>query len=440
MMIDGRDDWEFGSEPATPPDNVIPFPRMRPSSKLAEAWKAELAQRNKQLQTRYEFVGPSSVVQDIVKQRSMPPMYWPGGWPGIGRRCRTYPGDMVGIVGSQGGGKTSFAIQIAIANTGQGIPVCWANLELPRHEVTCRMVGNLHGVHAMKIRDEWEPERIEHSTNALHDMWHFVDRIRDTDKQVAAMRACVEMCWQIYKVPPLLVVDHVGKLATNARDMRIGTLNALAALLDLTTDMLCYTVVLSQGSRGNQATLTGKVDVENATDALGVAAEARQFEEDCCNVVVLTLFKENDRMALDGQAHIGKARWTGGEGTEGVLFRKPGGQWEEQDHVPPTPSKVRAEQEKDKKDKSRAAPRTSAQARADLNAALQGDAAASRRIALMDALTRHGMLGMEMSQMRKIPGVGNKLAALHVALQELKAAGAAEPLPGNKWRAVSRIE
>lgn len=439
MMADGSDDWEFGSEPAPEPDNVIPFPRMRPSTKLAEMWRTELDVRNKRLQTKYEFVGPSAVVADMIRQRGMPPMTWPSGWPGITRRCRTYPGDMVGVVGSQGGGKTSFALQVAIANVGNGIPVCWANLELPKPEVNCRIVGNMHGVHAMEVRDQWSPERITHATDAVHDMWHYVDRFRDTDRQLEAIRQCVAMCWEIYKMAPLLVVDHIGKLAAQARDMRIGTLQALGDLLDITTDQLCYTMVLSQGSRGNQATLTGKVEVEAAPDALGMAAEARQFEEDCSNVIALSLFKENDKMVLDGHAHIGKARWTGGEGTEGVSFSKRGGRWGELDHVPPTPGKVRLEEAKDKKDKSRVSPRSAAQIRSDMNEALAGDAAASRRIAIMDALTRHGALGMLMSEIRKIPGAG-KLAALHQALQELKTAGAAEPIPGNKWRAVMRTE
>jgi KaiC/GvpD/RAD55 family RecA-like ATPase len=433
-----QDDEEFGA-PARPAD-VIPFPQIRANPKVTDAWSSAVVALNKKQATSYQFLNPLTVVDLVMQQRSLPPMFWPAAWPESGRRMRTYPGDMVGVVGSQGGGKTSYAIQICIANTAEGTPVIWAALELDPGQISVRIAANMHRVHAMVVRDSWPRARLDRAMVTVADLWHFIDRYRDAEKQIAAIRHAVGVCWEIYRRPPVVVVDHVGKLANDARDIQSGTRFALEALRELTVEGRCYTLALSQGSRANQATLTGKMDHASATDALGVAADSKSFEDDCANVVALALFKRDDATELDSHALIGKARWTGLEDKVGMRFWKAGGFWGELGYLPSSPTEIAQKHAAELKDKHRAGPAPSLpQVRADLNAARAGDAAAMRRSLILEALLRHGQLGMEIGQVRTIRGAGRG-PALQQALQELERAGSAERIPGNKWRAIARME
>lgn len=431
--------FEFGSPPEPPPDNLIPFPRMRANTRLREVWSQLVEKRNTKNGTHYKLVAAADAVQELIRLRGMPAFAWPPAWTEMIRRVRVYPRDMVGIVGSQGGGKTSLALQAAISSAGFGTPTVWANLELGQAEVLARGIGNLHATHAATVRDTWSEERIRHAAGVFTDMFHFVDRFKDPVQQIAAMREAVAVAWEIYRVPPLLVVDHIGKLFVNARDPNVGAAQALDALRELTEEMDCMTMPLSQGSRGNQAVLTGRQDVEAASDAMGVAASARAFEEDCSYVLALVLYKADDAMDLDGRMMITKARHTGLEGQVGWQFHKPGGVHREMYSLPATPSQVKAEIEKAKKDKHRVGPPPSpAQARLDLNASIAGDAAAMRRVKMLEAVTRHGMLGIELVELRKIHGVGRG-AVFHQSLQELQRAGSVERI-GTRVRVIARME
>jgi len=437
-VIDSEPEEDFVT--AQPPvTNVIQFPGVRPNRKLTDAWKARVEAGNQKTTTKLKLPSPIDVMDEVMRQRSMPAMSWPAAWPNLARRMRTYPGDMVGVVGSQGGGKTSFAIQVAVANAGDGIPTVWMAGELDAAQITTRIVANMHGVHAMAVRDHWPRERIEYALAHVSDMFHFVDRFRDREKQLDAIRRAVSYTWELYRIPPLLVVDHIGKLAGLSGDLRVGTLEALELLRELTVEMQCYTMPLSQGSRGSQAMLTGKTTPESATEAIGLAAESKSYEDDCANVIALALFKVDNAMRLDAHGMVGKARHTGEEGTEGMAFSKPGGQWFELDYLPATPGEVTAEVAKAKKDKHRAgAPPELPQARADLNAARSGNADAARRIALLEAIRRHGAMGMETKHVKDVRGVGRGTAPQQ-ALQDLERQGLIERI-NNRWRATPREE
>lgn len=436
-MIDDADMFDVAAEPAPAGGTVIPFPRLRPSTKLRERWTSELARGGAGLKA----LTPIDVVGQLVELRKMPRLHWPHGWPRLAERLVTYPGDMNGIVGSQGGGKTSFAIQVCVANAGHGIPTLWWPGELDPPQIVARIAGNMHHVHAMAVRDHWPEERLAHAMAAVTDMWHFVDRaLPDVDKQLAIMRQLVKVAWSVYQMPPLLVVDHVGKLANGARDLRVGTAHALEQLRALTVEEKCYTLALSQGSRANQAVLTGRKDVDNATDAGDVAAEARQFEEDACNVVALAIFKADDAEALDGHALITKARWSGKEGREGIRFSKPGGVWSELDYLPATPTQEKAAIEADKRDKHRTEPpRSPKEARADLNAERAAAAEVTTKTRLLAEITRYAAIGVLITEVRKAPGVGRS-TMFQRTLAELMDAGQVERVPGapTRVRAVAR--
>ena len=443
-MIEADDDppafLEGYEHTAVPPDRgaIIPFPRMRPNSKVAERWAAEAAQ----ISAHKAFVSPMKATASVIRRRSLPRMAIPSAMPNLARRVVTYAGDMLGIIGSQGGGKTSIAIQIALANVAEGIPVLWAPLELDPGQVVTRIAGNLHHVHAAYVRDHWHEKQLTHVMASLEDMWMFVDRFAEPELQIGEIALMIDIAWRIYNVPPLVVVDHLGKL-TIGREPRAATAWALEQLRAMTVAKQCFTLALSQGSRANQGKLTGRHEIESATDTLDTAAEARQFEEDCANVLAMSIFKVDTSLdetvggELDGHALVGKARNTGLEGREGMRFHKAGGWWEELAYVPATPIEIKAQVEKAKRDKARLEPMSATTARAELNAERAGDAAALRRRFILEALTRHGAMGLDISQIRKIPGAGRG-ALTHQALQELERQGSIERTTPTHWRFIPR--
>lgn len=434
-FLDGYED----TAPARDLGAIIPFPRMRPNTKVAERWAAEAAR----ISASKIFTSPMAATQSIIRRRALPRMAMPSSMPNLARRVVTYAGDMLGLIGSQGGGKTSKAIQIALANAADGIPVLWAPLELDPGQVITRIAGNLHRVHANYVRDHWHEKQLAHVMASLEDLWRFVERYPEPEMQIAEIALMVDIAWRIYNVPPLVIVDHIGKL-TVGREPRGATAWALEQLRALTVAKQCFTIVISQGSRANQGKLTGRTEIESATEALDTAAEARQFEEDCANVIAMAIFKVDTALdasvggELDGHALVAKARNTGLEGREGVRFHKAGGWIEELPYVPATPLEIRAQVERAKKDKTRIEPVTPASAREDLNATRADDAAGRRRAAIREALARHGALGMPIQQIRQIPGAGRG-PLVNQALQELERQGLCERLSHNQhWRIIPR--
>jgi KaiC/GvpD/RAD55 family RecA-like ATPase len=427
-MADPDDDFD-AAPPA--PSNVIPFPSLRANAKLSEAWATEVKQ------TRHELLSPLDVVAGLIKVRGIPPMPMPPAWPEMARRARTYPGDCIGIVGAIGGGKTSKAIQWGLAVSGSGYPVLWVPLELGREQLICRIIGNMCGVHAMHVRDEWSEERIRHQLSAVTDMWHFVDRYDDTDVQLAAIRDAIEVARKIYRVTPLVVVDHIGQLITESSDARLAMLRVGRRFEKMALETNSWIMLLAQGSRSNQAMLTGRTEVDSASDAIGAAAESSIMEAVCANVVVTTIFKADDAMELDGHDLISKARHTGLEGKIGVRFSKPGGVWSELDYLPATPGQVKEKVARDKKDKHRVTVQTPDDVRKEINASRADEADADRRVDLLAAVRRAGPAGLLPGEMRQGRGLGRQHVALRL-LQELQRAGQIERV-GDRWRAIVRL-
>jgi hypothetical protein len=429
------DDGLFGADPA--PDNVIPFPSMRPNAKLSEAWAREVEASNRKAQTKHQFVSPADVVDALVKMRGMPKMPWPAEWPELARRCRTYVGECNAFVGSIGGGKTQRGIQLARAVSGAGLPVIWAPLELGKEQLIARILGNMNGEHAMHVLDEWDEGRIRHQISAVTDMWHFVDRYDDPEVQIAAIRDCIEVTWRIYRLPPLFVVDHIGQLICESDNIRGEMLRYGKRFEKIALETKCWGLLLAQGTKSGQQLLTGKVEIESAADAIGAAAESSIMQQVCSNVIVSQLYKEDDAMVLQGRDLIAKARWTGAEGQVGTEYSKPGGVWSETGHLPPTPGEVKAAEEAEKKDKNRTAPaRGKVEIRAELSAGRAGTEDAKRRAELLKLITRAGATGLAQYAMRDLRGI-SRGAGLLQNLAELEQAGLVERAAG-RWRAVTR--
>lgn len=433
MVADSED---FGGD--DPPGKLIPFPRMRANEKLAEAWTKETELQNNKLGAKDRFRSPMQCLDEIMRRRTLPIFQWPASWPQLAERCRCYTGDVVIVTGPTGAGKTSFAIQVGLAFTGAGIPVLWCALELDPTQITERIVANMHGVHTMAIKEHWDRERIAHSLAAVEDMWRFVDRIMDTDAQLAAVRRAIALVHRIYRVKPLVVIDYLGKLAALARDIRLATIQAAELVRALAVDEECFVLMLAQPSRAKNQALTGKVEHESATDTSGAAAESGEAENAASVELNLEVFKQDDATELDARWHVAKSRHVGKEGQVGARFSKPGGVWSELDYVPAHPLAVRAEVEKQKKDKNRTeAPEGPVEVRKALNLSAAGDAAAMRRAAVLRAITEAGMYGLEQHLMRNVRGAGRG-GQLSRDLQELERQGAIERAVGGRWRVVMR--
>lgn len=432
---------DFGGEVAhrdINPANVIQFPNLRPSERLADAWAREQERRNGALQRSYRFASPLQAAADLARQRTQPKMPWPAQWPELAKRCVTYTGQCLGIVGPTGGGKTSFGLQIARACTAEEIPVLWSPLELDAPEIDLRIVANMNALHTARIREEWSDAKIANGLAVIEDMWRFVPREREVEPQLEAYRVAIDMCKTVYRKPPILVIDYIGKMARGTRDPRLATADAAESLREMAVAFGCYILILAQPSRSNNATLTGKHDLESATDAIGVAGESAEIEHACANVIGLNVFKVDDADELDAHALVTKARNTGREGREGMRFSKPGGVWHELDRVPPTPNEIAAKLKSEKKNKSRVEPVTKEIVHRELHNEARDDADAERRRRVLGALTRGGLQGMRVGQLGRVPGCGHG-QRLSQTLQELERSGAVERIIGaGKWRIVPR--
>lgn len=438
-MVSGDDDFLIPDEaPQRGPDNVIPFPRMRPNPALSDAWRRDVDEWNKKNGTHHKFLKPLDIVPELLEIRALPQLVMPARWPRLALRIESYPGDVNGIVGSIGGGKTSFALEIALANSADGAPVIWDAVELGPAQVLTRQLGSLHGVHASHVRKQWSEEQIRHGLAAVHDMWTFMDRIDDIAAHMAATRDLIALCWKRYRRPPVLVVDHPGELIATERDERQAMLSIAHGYRKMTEEARCFTLLLAQVSVANQSSLTGRNEVDAATELLGIETGGKALASVCANTMGCAVFKADDAVELDAQVLVTKARHSGREGREGFRFLKAGGRWRELDYLPATPSAVRAEVEKDKRDKHRTEPpRSPAEAARDINLSRAGDAEARARVEILKVLQRHGALGMDYHTIRGIQGAGRS-AGVQQRLQELERAGSVEKLPGNRWRILTR--
>lgn len=419
------------------PDNVIPFPApaMRANAKLTETWARAVEDLNKKKRARYSFPSPMDIVGAMMQIRKYPRLPWPSDWPQMERRCRTYVGDVLAFVGAIGAGKTQWAVQLARAVMGAGLPVLWANLELGGEQVVARILANMNGEHAMAVLDHWTEERIRLDVAAVTDLWHFVDRHDQVDVQVEAMRHALEVALKVYRTPVLLVVDHIGQLITDARDARLEMLRVGKMFERMALETKCWILILAQGTKSGQALLTGKVPVEVAADAIGAAAESQIMQQVAANVIVSQLYKEDDAAELEGRQLIAKARWTGEEGQVGARYNKRGGVWVELDHLPATPQKVEAEEADQKKNLAhRTEPVQDRRAiRRSLGASAASDASAKRRAVLLAVIRDAGMFGLEEHKLRAVPGIGRGLA-LAQDLQELERAEQIARMPDRRWR------
>lgn len=444
--MNGFDDDDFGGPPivtdvafASPVAlaPVIPFGRMKPDPGVIAAWDREIAAANSKLQRSYRFRSPIDAAVDMDRKRKLPTLPLPPQWNDFNRRAVLYVGELMAIAGPSGGGKTSFAIEICRAAAGMGMPVLWNPLELDDAQVNLRIVANYARTHMFKIREEWTLEQIERALLSVSDRWRYVERLRTAEEQIAALRTAVQLAKRIYNRPPLFVVDYIGKISRGGRDVRTDLADSIEALREMAVDEECFGILLSQTSRGNNAVLTGKVDLDSAADAIGVSAETSELEHAAAVNIALNVFKVDDAQELDSHVLVSKARNTGLEGRVGFVFKKAGGQWHELAHLPPTPGEVAAEVTKAKKDKARIDQPTPKSTRSDLNFAKAAESNSERQRAIVIALQKAGMIGLGARELRKVRGCGNPKRT-KATLDEMVTKGDVVEMGKGRWRIVPR--
>jgi KaiC/GvpD/RAD55 family RecA-like ATPase len=422
------------------PDNVIPFPGLRHNEKLAKAWSDEVDRANKEAKTKLRLISPLQAMADLERQRKLPTLPWPTDWAELGKRARTYAGQCIGIVGPTGGGKTSFALQIAIAAGSHGIPVLWNPKELDAPEIDIRLAANMVGQHTHLIRDTWAAERFAHHLAAVDDVWRYVDNVRDLEAQIEAYRIAIRIAKRVYRRAPLLVVDYIGKFGAGARDPRLAIMNAAESIRDLIMTEEAYCALLAQPSRGNNEMLTGRKDIVSAADSIGAAGESSEIEHACANMLNLNVFKEDDADHLDAHVLVTKARNTGKEGRQGYRFNKPGGVWKELDYLPATPGEieVKHKQASGRAKKEKNDPPTKASVRAEINVERADQENHNRKNRIVGTLKGAGIHGMQLGKLKTSAGVGKGLA-FDSSLQELVRSGDIENLRGTSlWRWIPR--
>lgn len=397
------------------PDLEFPPPaalgrELRPDERPAQRW----AQLRQKLGNRLAWKSPIDAVPDLLRVRSLPPMPWPAEWGELARRCRTYPGDLVGLVGGEGSGKTQFAIQLCRAFVAeQRGAVCWLPLELLPPDIDLRIVANLTKRHTVEIREAWPERQIVSALATVNDRWVYIDRATTIAAQLENIRLTIKAAIEIYGAPPLVVVDYIQILSflDDAREMRGAMAQAVEALRRLAEETGAIILAISQTSRGNAPALRGQVEHDSAADVSGSGAESAQLERAAATQIVLNVFKADDVPSLDVHANITKARHSGLEGRTGFRYHKAGGSWEELDHLPATPVEVKAEVKRRKRrkpaeDGTPKAEPTPTAARADINRDRAEEAASARRAAVIDALRAAGAAGMGGRDLRRVKNAG----------------------------------
>lgn len=401
---------------------------LRPDDRAVDRWARHAAKVNASRgNAPLKFMSPADAVPATIAARSAPRFPWPAEWGDLGRRCRSYPGDLIGVIGGPGSGKTQFAIQLSRAFVAheRGC-VLWSPLELTPADINLRIAANLARRHVSEVRERWPEQQLVAAVATVTDRWRYVDRATTMAEQLAVYRVFVDAAAQIYQAPPLLVIDYLQILAlmTAGQEERGAAARAIEALRMLAEATGCWIVLISQPSRSNTPALAGKVEIEAASDLIGVGAESSQLERAAAVQVALNVFKADDAGELDAHWNVTKARHTGAEGRTGARYHKEGGFWQELDHLPATPLEVKAEVKRRRRRKAddgagEATPRA---AREEINGSRAELAASARRVALVEALRAAGANGLGGRDIRRVKGSGSAHRA-HATLVELAAAG-----------------
>ena len=409
---------------------------LRPDERAIDRWARVKAKINASRTSPLAFTSPIDAVPATIAARTMPRLAWPAEWGDLGRRCRSYPGDLIGVIGGPGSGKTQFGVQLgrAVVAAERGC-VLWSPLELKPADINLRIAANLSRQHVAEVRERWPEQQLRAAVATVTDRWIYVDRAATMVDQLEIYRIFVDAAAQIYQAPPVLVIDYLQILALMAdgREERSAAARAIEALRVLAEDLGAWIVLISQPSRSNTPALAGKVEIEAATDLIGVGAESSQLERAAAVQIALNVFKADDAAELDAHWNVTKARHTGAEGRTGARYSKAGGVWIELDHLPATPTEVKAEVKRRKRRKAddgggEATPRA---AREEINGTRAELAASARRVALIEALRAAGDRGLGGRDVRKVKGSGSAHRA-HATLVELATAGRAYQ-DGGRW-------
>lgn len=226
-------------------------------------------------------------------------------------------GAMVTLTAPTGGGKTSFAIQIACHHALHNGPVVYVSRELTAEEVAARIVGQRCGVtwEAALLREipEGEGDKVLRGLGRLRVLEH-------DDATIAKLEAVIAELRNLHADEPILVViDYLQIMAREVRgDERAQVAGIVEQVRRVTKRLGFVTLALSQGSRSaSRGLASGERIGSDTTDA---GAETSQIERAAHATLALGSMSDEDDGTKRLDLSIGKNRMGRGDMVIGVNF------------------------------------------------------------------------------------------------------------------------
>jgi replicative DNA helicase len=250
--------------------------------------------------------------------RSGPLADW--GFESLNRAAPWPIGSMAVVSAPKGGGKTSFALQVARQHAAKRGPVLYVAMEGTAELLTARAYGQAMGVDHLQLAiGKLSVDPVVVTADPLHLAMRLdpdlieptLDLIAETDPR-----------------PPLLVTDYVQHFAMGAREIRPALINVLGGLLKLTEGREMWTLAVSQTSRAG-AKRARRKQRGSGEQLIDVDAESGVTEDFATVKLIMTFEPRLGEAVTDVDIAIAKVRY----GATGVIlpFRFEGatGRWSE---------------------------------------------------------------------------------------------------------------
>lgn len=192
------------------------------------------------------------------------------------------PGDVAVICGETSHGKTAFALSIALRMASAGRRVAFVSLEMPLHQVTARIAGQIGSMPYQDVLfagahgpDSDEMRRYLGASMQMDNLPLFpLDASRVSVPQIAShLRALARKA-----APEVLFVDYLQLVDGVNRDLRAKTVEVSRGLKQLSKDLRIPVIALAQLRRKDRKS-------ENCYVTLDEIKESSQIEQDASTVI-----------------------------------------------------------------------------------------------------------------------------------------------------------
>lgn len=313
--------------------NAFGEPVMRTDSAESPKPDDDKAQANARLGQRV-----STLVDAVIDQSKIEPVPTPFSQLNYKLGGGLEPATSNLVNAPTGGGKTSFALQVAAYHAERTGPCIWYGAELTKPQITARLVAQRTGLSWRKaLSGNVSAEQMHEVLDPLN--LYLIGPQRDP---LAAIKATLDEVTKEVSGVPMLVVDYIQLLAAVGTDQRLAMMSTVRAIHRLTEDRGLVTVVLSQVSRGNSDKI--KQGSGNAADFVATGAETSELERSAATVMVLSFDPQDDVDTHEVTLMLSKARFGGGTKI-GLRFHGPSGKWDEAERVPLSRGEVDREAE-----------------------------------------------------------------------------------------------